>query len=111
MAYLANLGREITKGIEDIKGDKKIDAKTIPVVIGKISSSWIAVFFIIFAIVISFIPYFFNLLNLNYLFLVILADLIFVFSCFILLFNPAKSQKIMKIAMFVAIIAFLVGTY
>lgn len=111
MSYLANLGREITKGIEDIKGDKKIGAKTLPVVLGKILSSWVAIFFIIFAIAISLIPYFFNLLNINYLLLVIFADLIFLFSCFILLFNPAKSQKIMKIAMFLAIIAFLVGIY
>ncbi len=109
VAYLANLGREIAKGIEDMKGDKKIGAKTIPVVTGKIFSSWIAIFFIIFAIVISPIPYFFGFLGLNYLFLVIFADLIFVFSCFVLLFNPTKSQKIMKIAMFVAIFAFLIG--
>ncbi len=111
MAYLANVGREIAKGIEDIKGDRKIGAKTIPVVLGRIFSSWIAIFFVIFAIAITPIPYFFNLLNLNYLLLVIFADLIFIFSSFILLFNPTKSQKIMKIAMFVSIIAFLVGVF
>ena len=111
VSYLANLGREITKGIEDMEGDKKSGVQTLPVVTGKVFASWVAVFFIIFAIVISFIPYLFNLLSINYLFLVILSDLIFVFSCFILLFNPAKSQKIMKIAMFVAIIAFLIGAY
>ncbi|NIM46981.1 MAG: hypothetical protein GTN40_02370 [Candidatus Aenigmarchaeota archaeon] len=111
MSYLANLGREITKGIEDIKGDKKIGAKTLPVILGKIISSWIAIFFIIFAIAISLIPYFFGLLSISYLLLVIFANFIFLFSCFILLFNPAKSQKIMKIAMFLAIIAFLIGIY
>jgi len=111
MAYLSNLGREIAKGIEDMEGDKKIGAKTIPVVLGKILSSWIAIFFIVFAIVVSLIPYPFDLLSINYLFLVIFADFIFVFSCFVLLFNPSKSQKIMKIAMVVAIFAFLVGIY
>ncbi|NIO44386.1 MAG: digeranylgeranylglyceryl phosphate synthase [Candidatus Aenigmarchaeota archaeon] len=111
MSYLTNLGREIVKGIEDMKGDKKIGARTLPVILGKIISSWIAILFIIFAIAISPIPYFFNLLSISYLLLVIFADLIFLFSCFILLFNPAKSQKIMKIAMFLAIIAFLVGIY
>lgn len=109
IAYLANLGREITKGIEDMEGDKKIGARTLPVVTGKIFAEWVAIFFVIFAIIISLIPYPLNLLNINYLFLVIFADLIFVLSCFILLFNPTKSQKIMKIAMFVAILAFLIG--
>lgn len=108
-SYLSNLGREITKGIEDMEGDRKISAKTFAVVTGKIFSGWMAISFIIFSIIISFIPYLFNLLNIYYLILVIAADMIFIFSCFILLLNPAKSQKIMKIAMFVAVIAFLVG--
>jgi geranylgeranylglycerol-phosphate geranylgeranyltransferase len=108
-AYLANLSREITKGIEDREGDRKVGAKTFAVVTGNIFSAWVAISFIIFSIIISFIPYLFNLLNIYYLFLVVMADLIFVFSCFIILINPAKSQKIMKIAMFLAIIAFLVG--
>jgi geranylgeranylglycerol-phosphate geranylgeranyltransferase len=111
MSYLATLGREITKGIEDMEGDKKAGAKTLSIVTGRLFAAWVAIFFIIFSIIISFIPYLFNLLSINYLFLVIFADLIFVFSCFILLINPSKSQKIMKIAMFVAIIAFLIGLY
>jgi geranylgeranylglycerol-phosphate geranylgeranyltransferase len=109
MAYMSNLSREITKGIEDMEGDKKAGAKTLPIVTGRIFASWVAIFFIIFSVIISFIPFLSGLLNINYLFLVILSDLIFMFSCFVLLINPAKSQKIMKIAMFVAIIAFLVG--
>jgi geranylgeranylglycerol-phosphate geranylgeranyltransferase len=111
MAYLSNLGREIVKGIEDMEGDNKIGAKTLPIATGKIFASYVAIFFIIFAILISFIPYFFNLLGLNYLLLIVFSDVIFAFSCFILLFNPTKSQKIMKIAMFVAMIAFLTGIY
>jgi geranylgeranylglycerol-phosphate geranylgeranyltransferase len=109
MAYMSNLSREITKGIEDMEGDKKAGAKTLSIVTGRLFASWVAIFFIIFSIIISFIPFLFGLLNIRYLILVTLADLIFVFSCFVLLIDPAKSQKIMKIAMFVAIIAFLVG--
>jgi geranylgeranylglycerol-phosphate geranylgeranyltransferase len=111
MAYMSNLSREITKGIEDMEGDKKAGAKTLSIVTGRLFAAWVAIFFIIFSVIISFIPFLFGLLNIRYLILVILADLIFVFSCFVLLINPAKSQKIMKIAMFVAIIAFLVGIY
>jgi len=96
MAYLGNLGREITKGIEDIEGDKKSGARTLPVITGKIFSSWAAIFFIIIAIVFSFFPYLMGLLSFYYIVLVILSDIIFAFSCFVLMFKPAKAQKIIK---------------
>lgn len=111
MAYLTNVGREIAKGIEDIEGDKKSGAKTVPIITGKIFAAWVAIMFIILGIFITPIPYFFNLLSINYLYLVILSDIILVFSCFILPINPSKSQKIMKIAMFMAIMAFLIGVF
>jgi geranylgeranylglycerol-phosphate geranylgeranyltransferase len=111
MSYLGNFGREVVKGIEDMHGDKKAGAKTLAVVTGRVFASSVAIAFIIFAIIISFIPYVFGLLNVYYLLLVTLSDLIFIFSCFILMFNPTKSQKIMKIAMLLVLIAFLVGIY
>lgn len=111
MSYLANLGREIAKGIEDMEGDRKIGAKTLEVITGKIFAAWVAISFIIFSIIISFIPYISGLLSAYYLILVVISDLMFLFSCFILMPNPTRSQKIMKIAMFVAIIAFLVGAF
>jgi len=109
LSYLGNLAREITKGIEDIEGDRKAGARTLPVITGKMFASWAAIFFVIFAVIVSFVPYLFGLLNIYYLLLVILADVIYLFSCFILMVNPAKSQKLMKIGMFVAFIAFLSG--
>jgi geranylgeranylglycerol-phosphate geranylgeranyltransferase len=111
VSYLGNLGREITKGIEDMEGDKKDGAKTLAVMGGRMFASWAAIFFVILAIMISLIPYFFNIFGIGYLVLVTVADAIFVFSCFILTVNPKKSQKIMKIAMFVALAAFLAGVY
>jgi len=109
IAYSANLGREIVKGIEDIEGDKKIGAKTISAVAGKSFAGWISTIFILFAIIFSPLPYLFNLLSVNYLYLVLVSDIIFTFSCFLIFISPKKSQKIMKIAMFIAIVAFLVG--
>jgi geranylgeranylglycerol-phosphate geranylgeranyltransferase len=109
MSYLGNFGREATKGIEDMEGDRKMGARTLAVVTGKVFTSWAAISFIIFAIIISFIPYVFHLLNIYYLGLIILSDMIFIYSCVLLMLNPKKSQKIMKLAMFVTLIAFLVG--
>jgi geranylgeranylglycerol-phosphate geranylgeranyltransferase len=109
IAFSSNVGREITKTIEDIKGDRNRGVKSLPLVAGKNFAGLIAMIFILFAIFFSPLPYMLNLLSINYLYIVILADIIFAFSCFLIFILPKKSQKLMKIAMFVAIIAFLTG--
>ena len=109
IAFSANTGREITKAIEDVRGDRRIKAKTLPVVIGNSFSAWVAIFFIIFAVLFSSLPYVFHLLSINYLYLVIVSDAMFLYSCFAILISTHKSQQMMKMAMFVSLIAFLVG--
>ncbi len=109
MAFSANFGREIAKAIEDIKGDAKAKLRTIPIVAGRNFSIWIAIIFVFFAITFSPVPYLLKLLSINYLYLVILADIIFVIACFLLFFNVSKSQRAMKIAMGIGILAFLIG--
>jgi geranylgeranylglycerol-phosphate geranylgeranyltransferase len=111
MAFSSSVGREIAKTIEDMEGDRKIKARTLPIIAGKNFAAWAAIFFIIFAVLFSPIPYVFNLLDMKYLFLVTVADMIFLYSCFAVLISPAKAQKMMKIAMLVALIAFLIGTF
>jgi geranylgeranylglycerol-phosphate geranylgeranyltransferase len=111
LSFSANMGREITKTIEDVEGDRKAKANTLPIVAGKKFASLIACAFVLFSIAFSFMPYLFNLLNIYYLILVIIADMGFAVSCFTILITPRKSQKIMKVSMFVALLAFLVGTY
>ncbi len=39
-AFILNLAREIVKDIEDVEGDKKLPAKTIPIVLGLKKSKW-----------------------------------------------------------------------
>ena len=110
MAFSSNIGREITKSIEDVEGDKRRSIKSLPLIAGKNFAALIAMIFIFFAIIFSPLPYFFGLLSINYFYLVIITDIIFALSCFFIFILPRKSQKLMKIAMFTAIIAFLVGT-
>jgi geranylgeranylglycerol-phosphate geranylgeranyltransferase len=109
MVFSSTVGREITKAIEDMEGDKKIKAMTLPIATGKNFAAWVASFFIIFAVLFSPLPYIFHLLSINYLYLVTVADIIFLYSCFAIFISPKKSQKMMKIAMFIALIAFLIG--
>ena len=109
VAFSSTVGREIVKAIEDVEGDKKIRARTLPIVAGKNFAAWVAIIFIIFAVLFSPIPYIFGLLSVNYFYLIMFADIIFLYSCFVAFIIPKKSQKIMKIAMFISLIAFLIG--
>lgn len=111
VAFSSNVGREIVKTIEDVEGDKKIKARTLPIVIGKNFAAWFSLIFILFAVLFSPLPYVFNLLSINYIYLVTVADILFLYSCFAIFISPKKSQKMMKIAMFIALIAFLAGLY
>ncbi len=111
LAFLSNTGREIVKTIEDVKGDKATGAKTLAILMGKNSSALIAIIFVFAAIVLSPLPYMLGMFSANYLYVVLIADVLFAVSCFFIFTSPKKSQKIIKIAMFMALIAFLVGTF
>jgi geranylgeranylglycerol-phosphate geranylgeranyltransferase len=111
MVFSSTVGREVTKTIEDMEGDKKINANTLPIVVGRNFAAWVAVFFIIFAVLFSPIPYIFHLLNSKYIYLVTISDIILLYSCFAIIISPKKSQKLMKIGMLVGLLAFLVGAF
>ena len=106
LAFLATVGREIVKDIQDLKGD--INRNTFPMRVGPEKAEMTAVGFILGAIILSPFPYIFNLLSIYYLGVVIVADAIFIYSL-LLLKSPKRSQRFIKFAMVVALIAFLTG--
>ncbi len=106
VAFLSSVGREIVKDIQDIKGDR--DRNTFPMRVGKKIAKRTAAAFVIFAVILSPLPYILELLPLSYLLVVIAADIIFIYS--LSLINVAeRSQKFMKLAMVIALLAFLIG--
>jgi len=109
ISFLANTGREIVKAIEDIAGDTRTDFKTLPVVVGKTFSILTAAVFVMLAVIFSAFPYLFNLLGNGYAVFVVIADLLFVASLYYISDSAKKSQNIMKIAMFIAMVAFIAG--
>ncbi len=109
MAFFANTGREITKAIEDMPGDKKAGYKTLPLVLSRNSAAGLAILFVAFAVLLSPLPWLASLLSMTYIYVVLVADLLFAFACWILIMNAKKGQIIMKLAMFVSILAFLSG--
>lgn len=110
LAFFSNTGREIVKDIEDVIGDRKAGAMTLAVS-NKKTAVVLAVIFVLSAVVISPLPYVLGLLSINYLYVVLVTDIIFAYSCFLIFVSPKKSQKFMKIAMVFGLISFLVGIY
>ncbi|WP_292487897.1 geranylgeranylglycerol-phosphate geranylgeranyltransferase [Methanohalobium sp.] len=112
LATLATTSREIVKDIEDIKGDEKEKASTLPIQIGVKKSAYIASFIGLIAIVSSPLPYILSLLGINYLYIVALADIFFIVAIVEIVFykNASMSSKLFKIAMMFALISFIAGS-
>ena len=114
MAFLSNTGREITKGIVDLPGDKLYGIKTLAVLKGEKAAAYAASAFYLTAVGLSVIPWILKLVSLRYLVLVIVSDIGFAFSSFSLLNNPSRenARKIKNrvlIWMFMGLLAFLFG--
>lgn len=111
LATLATIAREIVKDIEDIEGDKQDGASTLAISIGPEKASYMASAIGFVAVLASPLPYLQSLLTVRYLAVVLIADILFFAAVAAILKekNPAKSSKLFKMAMFAALIAFLVG--
>lgn len=66
-AFLMNTGREIIKDMEDVEGDAKDGADTLPVRYGSTQAAIVATFFLVMVIVATFVPYMAGLYGLNFL--------------------------------------------
>ncbi len=113
MAFLANTGREVTKGIVDIEGDRTHGIKTIAVLKGEKKAALVASAFYLSAVSISPLPRIWGLkVSTWYLALVALTDLGFIASSASLLRKPsrARSKKVKQkvlIWMLLGLTAFL----
>ncbi len=108
LAFLATLGREIVKDIQDIEGDKGF-RRTLPMRIGSKSAGIAGSISFGAAVTLSPLPYLLRWLSIWYVPVVLAADGIFIYCALIHFQNPEKGQKIAKLGMVVALLAFLVG--
>ncbi len=112
LSMLATLAREIVKAIEDMEGDRKDGAVTLPIRIGERPSAYIALAVGLLAILLSPLPYITGLFKGSYLLVVGIADIVFFYAVFLILKkNPSASSKYFKVAMFLALIAFIAGSF
>lgn len=110
LAALSNLGREIVKDVEDIEGDAEGGARTLPVVRGERVALAVASAAVGVAVVLSPLPYFlFESFEVAYLVAVGVADAVFLGGTVLSWRSPADGQKLLKLAMVVALVAFVVG--
>ena len=109
LAFLASVGREIIKGIEDVEGDR--DRLTLPRVLGTRRSGHVASLWILLAVGFSGIPVFpLGIFRPQYyLPMVALADGMFIYSVLVLFRNPGRASQAAKLAMLLALAAFLAG--
>lgn len=107
LAALSNVGREVLKDIEDIKGDK--DRRTLPMTMGVRRASWVSAGFFIAAVALSPLPYIIRMWSIHYLAMVLVADAIFIYVAVTSFNNPSNAQKASKLAMLVALAAFVAG--
>ena len=108
LAFLATLGREIMKDIQDVEADAK-ERTTLPMRIGRRNAGIASSAALLSAVALSPLPYLLDLVSAFYLPIVVVADGIFIFSSINHFSDPERGQKMTKLAMLVALCAFLAG--
>jgi geranylgeranylglycerol-phosphate geranylgeranyltransferase len=120
IAFLSGVGREMMKDVMDFKGDKEGGVKSFPKYIGIKNSNIVASFFYIIAIFLSFIPFLFENYNfyynnLVYLILIIITDIMLIWTAIKLIFDKNIDMKFYRkftlIALFIGLLAFLIGVF
>jgi geranylgeranylglycerol-phosphate geranylgeranyltransferase len=114
MVFLSNTGREITKGIADVQGDRMQNVKTLAVRYGEKTAALIAVLFYLSAVLLSPIPWLFHIVSFWFIPLVAITDFGLAASSFMLLkdYSRENAKKVKNIALLCFIfglLAFVVG--
>lgn len=115
LAFLSTIGREIIKGIADIKGDKIKNIKTLALSYGTKKAAIIASLFYLSAIILSILPIIVKEVGLFYLFTIIFVDLGLIYCSIKILKSQERTIAIdvknkTLIFMLLALLAFLIDS-
>jgi len=116
MAFLSNTGREVTKGIVDIEGDRAKGVRTVAVSRGARAAAGIAAAFYLSAAAISFLPLPLGLVSLWYVPFVALTDLGLIYSSVSLVRRPTRensrrTKNRVLLLMMSGLLGFLAGSF
>ena len=111
-AFLVNVAREIVKDIEDVEGDLKKGAKTLPIILGRRKAAYVAAFFGVATVIASFLPVKAGV-GVGY-YAMVPVDLIILYAVYLILRNQDektahRSQLLLKVSIFLAVFAFLIA--
>ena len=114
IAFLSNTGREITKGIVDVNGDRASNVKTVAVRFGEKKAAIAAALFYLFAVLLSPIPWLLGLVSFWFIPLVLVTDAGLVASSVMLLRDysreNARKVKMNVLLWFITgLLAFIAG--
>ena len=114
IAFLSNTGREVTKGIVDVEGDRSHKIRTIAVTYGERTAAAAAAVFSLLAVCLSPLPWLWGLVSDWFLPPVILTDIAMLVSSILLLRNysrkNAKRTKNLSLIWFTTgLLAFILG--
>ncbi len=114
MAFLSNTGREITKGIVDIQGDRIKGIQTLAVRYGEKTAAVAAALFYFSAVLLSPIPWLLKIVSLWFIPLVAITDFGLGASSFMLLEdysreNARKVKRVVLLSFIVGLLAFVIG--
>jgi geranylgeranylglycerol-phosphate geranylgeranyltransferase len=115
MAFLSNTGREITKGIVDVEGDKTRNVKTLAVRFGQRKAAIAATIFYLAAVALTPLPPILNLVTFWFIPLVAITDAGLILSSIMILMDYSRENvrkvKNQILAWFlVGLTAFIVGS-
>src|SRR4030042_2330199 len=115
MAFISNLGREVTKGIMDLEGDRLKKIKTIAVMHGPRQASIVATMLYIIAVGVSFVPPILGMVSRAYIPFVLVSDIGFVSSSVSLtrkydMEYAEQTKRRVLIWMFFGLLAFIAGS-
>jgi len=116
MAFLSITGREITKGIVDVEGDKTQNVRTLAVRFGEKNAAVAATIFYLIAVSLSPIPWLLGLVSVLFIPLVATTDLGLLASSLMLLMdhsrgNARRIKKTVLYLLLIGLLAFFVGTF
>lgn len=115
MAFLANMGREVVKGIVDVVGDSSMGVRTVAAVRGRGVAAKLASAFLLSAVGLSPAPWLLSLVSAYYLPLVAACDVGLVRNAVAILRDPSpegarRVKREVLLWMLVGLAAFMAGT-
>ncbi len=116
MAFLSNTGREVTKGIVDVQGDRVNKIKTVAEHFGEKKAAAVSVIFYLSAVCLSLLPVILNLTSFWYVPLVAVTDLGLIVCSALLTRNPDRQnarrvKKLVLLFFIIGLLAFIFGKF